>query len=147
MNNKCDCKPGTNYIGIGAGVLLLNDDESKVLLLLRSKNCKNEPNTWSRPGGTIEYGETIEDCLRRETREEIGVEITDLEFMHIMDHFVPEKKQHWIAIGYKGKIAPGQKPYIVEPHKCDDLRWFSKDELPENIYGPTRPAIELWLAE
>lgn len=140
----CDCKPGKDYIGIGAGVLLLNEDESKTLLLLRGKNAKNEPGTWSRPGGTIEYGETIEQCLRREVREEIGVEITDLEYMHVVDHFVREKNEHWIALGYKGKIAPGQTPRNMEPNKCDDVRWFAKSELPENIYGPTDPAIEAW---
>ncbi len=143
----CDCKPGNDFVGIGAGVFVLNEDRTKTLLLLRSKNCTNEPGTWSRPGGTIEYGETIEQCLRRETREEVGVEITNIEFMHVFDHFVPEKKQHWIALGYKAIIAPGQKPYIVEPSKCDDLRWFGKDEIPKNIYSPVKPAIDMWLAE
>lgn len=140
----CHCQPGKDYIGIGAGALILNADESKTLLLLRGKNAKNEPGTWSRPGGTIEYGETIEECLHREVLEEIGVEITDLEYTNIVDHFLPEKNEHWIALGYKAKIAPGQTPRNMEPHKCDGVRWFGKDELPINIYGATREAIEMW---
>lgn len=140
----CHCQPGKDYIGIGAGVLILNEDESKTLLLLRSKNTKNEPGTWSRPGGTIEYGETIEESLRREVREEVGIEITNLEYTNIVDHFIPERNEHWISLGYKAKIAPSQTPRNMEPNKCDDLRWFAKDELPSNLYRGSDEAIRMW---
>ena len=38
--------PGKDYIGIGIGVLILNDDQTKTLLLLRGPQAKNEPGTW-----------------------------------------------------------------------------------------------------
>lgn len=52
-----------------AGVIL-NDDASRVLLVKRRDNGR-----WEPPGGVLELDETIEDGLRREIREETGVEV------------------------------------------------------------------------
>jgi ADP-ribose pyrophosphatase YjhB (NUDIX family) len=48
--------------------------DGKVLLIHR----RNPPLGWALPGGFIEYGETIEDAVRREMKEETGLELEDL---------------------------------------------------------------------
>jgi 8-oxo-dGTP pyrophosphatase MutT (NUDIX family) len=56
--------------------------QGKVLLVNTSHT-----GTYSLPGGGIELGERIEDALRREVREETGIEITDLRFHGFDEHF------------------------------------------------------------
>jgi 8-oxo-dGTP pyrophosphatase MutT (NUDIX family) len=57
--------------GVGAGVLFVARSTGRVLFVKRSSRC-DEPNTWCCLGGGVEYGETIEQGLRREVFEEGG---------------------------------------------------------------------------
>ena len=58
-----------NVIFVGTGVLLVNN-ENRILL-----GCRTDNGQWSLPGGSLEIGETLEDCIVRETMEETGIVI------------------------------------------------------------------------
>lgn len=60
-----------NVIFVGTGILLIND-EDRVLLA-----CRTDNGQWSLPGGSLEIGETLEECIVRETREETGIIIKE----------------------------------------------------------------------
>ena len=60
-----------NVIFVGTGILLIND-ENRVLLA-----CRTDNGQWSLPGGSLEIGETLEECIVRETREETGIIIKE----------------------------------------------------------------------
>ena len=66
-------------IGKGAGVILITNDK-KVLLQYRDKNTRWNRDSWSEFGGQIERGETPEKAIRRELKEELGIELTNLKF-------------------------------------------------------------------
>ena len=66
-------------IGKGAGVIL-KADSGAVLLQHRDENNKWNQDSWSEFGGQIEEGETPEEAAKRELKEELGIEPTDLEF-------------------------------------------------------------------
>jgi 8-oxo-dGTP diphosphatase len=57
-----------------AGIVLIND-EAKVLLQLRSSFEGLYPNWWTLPGGKVEEGETSEQAIRREVKEELGLDL------------------------------------------------------------------------
>lgn len=68
-------KPGKDYIGVGVGAIIVND-EGKILLLKRKNSIDKSRTTigmWSAPGGQVEFGEKAEDAAVRETKEEVGV--------------------------------------------------------------------------
>ena len=50
------------------------NDNNKILLVKRSSSSRTESGTWSRPGGQVEFGETVEEAVRREIKEETDVD-------------------------------------------------------------------------
>lgn len=135
--------PGIDYIGVGCGALIVND-KNETLLLKRGKKSRNQAGYWSKPGGTVEFGEKIEDAVRREIKEEFGVEIKLIKFLGFTNHIIKEEKQHWLSISYLAKIIKGE-PKNMEPHKHDEIGWFSFDNLPEKLTQTTGEVIKEYL--
>ncbi len=104
---------------------------------------------YSLPGGHVEEGESIRATAVREMREELGGGVAEdaLEVLGVVhrrsdtnriDFFL--RAQAWVGT-----------PRITEPHKCDDLRWFARDALPEAIVPYVRDALMAgagpWISE
>lgn len=142
MNNKI--KPGSDHIGVGGGILILNK-KGQGLLMKRSGKVRNEAGWWSKPGGGIDFGEMAAEAMKREMLEEIGVEVKITGYLPHTNHIIKEEGQHWIAINYIAEIVSGE-PKIMEPHKCEELEWFDLDKLPEKTTQTTREPVEDYLA-
>jgi len=124
---------------LGCGALIIND-KNQVLLIKRGPRAKSERGVWSRPGGGIEQGENPEEAVKREIKEELGIEIDILEPLDFIDH-LSDDGQRWLALGYLARIRKGE-PKIMEPGKIEEIRWFSLNEIPENLAIYTRQGIE-----
>ena len=119
-------KPGIDYIGVGVGAAIFNS-QGKLFITLRGKKAKNERGKWEIPGGSVEFGETFEQAIKREIKEEHAIEIEIIELLGICDHIIPDEKQHWVSPTYICKISKGT-PRIVEPLKCAEIGWFTLEE-------------------
>lgn len=119
-------KRGTDYIGVGVGAILINN-EGKVFITQRGEKAQNEKGTWEIPGGSVELGETLEQALKREMKEEYDVEIELIELLGVFDHIIPEDNQHWVSPSFICKLIRGT-PTIIEPEKCAAIGWFSLAE-------------------
>lgn len=119
-------KRGIDYIGVGVGAAIFNN-KGQLFITLRGKEAKNERGKWEIPGGSVEFGETFEQAIKREIKEEHGVDIQILELLGICDHIIPDEHQHWVSPTYICKIVKG-KPKILEPNKCEQFEWFSINE-------------------
>ena len=122
-------KAGVDYIGVGVGAWIVND-KGEVLLVKRSQQAKNEKGKWEIPGGAVDFGETLEQAIKREMKEELGIDIEIIEQWTAKDHIISEDKQHWIPTTFLVRAAKGQIPKIQEPHKHDALGWFLPDKFP-----------------
>ena len=102
--------PERPIVGVGAVVL----EARRVLLVERGQ----EPHKglWSLPGGVLELGERLADGLRREVREETGLEIRLLELVEVFERILPDgegrSEYHYVLIDYLcekagGKLCPG----------------------------------------
>ena len=78
---------------------------------------------WEFPGGKRESGETFEQCLIREIREELGVEISVGELFEEVHHDYPEKSVHLKF--FRCKLVAGEP----QPLGCAAWRWVDKSEL------------------
>ena len=134
-------KKGVDYIGVSAGAMIVND-KGELFLAKRSMQAKNERGHWETPGGSVEIGETLADAVRREMKEEYGVDVEIIEQFPAEDHLIPAEHQHWVATTFLAKITSGQDPQICEPDKCDAIGWFPLNALPEPLSIITKLDIE-----
>jgi mutator protein MutT len=88
---------------------------------------------WEFPGGKRQPEETFEECLVREIREELGVEISVGELVEEIAHDYPEKSVHLKF--YKCRLVSGE-PQTID---CAEVRWVEKGEL-DNFEFPAADA-------
>lgn len=131
-------KPGKDYIGVGCGAFIIND---KNQLLLQKRNKAPEKDYWSIPGGKLELFETFNEAVKREVKEELGVDVEVIKELGICDHIVRSEGVHWVSPSFLCRITNGQ-PKIMEPTKHSDMKWISLNNLPDNLTITTKVAIQ-----
>ncbi len=129
--------------GVGVGVMILRDN--KVLLGLRHEDPEKADSelhgegTWTMPGGKLDFGETILEGVHRETKEENGLELGSLKIISVNDEILPDA--HFVTIGVLCEDSVGN-PEVLEPDEITEWRWFGLDNLPKNIFSPSRKVLE-----
>lgn len=133
-------KKGIDYIGVGVGAVIVGPDD-RMFLAKRGREAGRENGKWEFPGGAVEFGETLVRALIREVREEYGFEIAVQELLDVVDHIIPDEKQHWVSPTFLCRFVSGE-PSIREPHKCDEIGWFKLDEIPEGLTIASKKSLE-----
>lgn len=138
-------KRGIDFIGVGVGAIIVNDS-NQLFLARRGEKAKNERGCWEFPGGSVEFGETLADALKREMREEYDVEIEVGALLDVVDHILLEENQHWVSPTFICRILAGE-PRIVEPEKCVEIGWFSPEDVPEPLSVISRLNLDHYRAK
>ena len=95
--------------------------------------------SWGSAGGHLEFGETLEECAKREALEEFGVEVGDLRYLCVSNIIAYGK--HYVDIEFLGDIGE-QEPRLMEPEAFDDYGWFPLDCPPEPLFQAMRYAVD-----
>ena len=113
-----------HYPKVGVGVIVMKDDK----VLIGKRREKYGQGTWAFPGGGLEYGESFEDCAKRETVEEAGIEIDSVIFGAVINDVMKESGKHYVTVYMKANYPSG------DPHPADgefeEWRWADWDNLP-----------------
>jgi ADP-ribose pyrophosphatase YjhB (NUDIX family) len=128
-------KKGHDFIGV-AVVYFCHDGQGNILFAKRSQNSRDERGVWDVGGGALEFGETVEQCLKKEIKEEYNAEVLSFEFLGFRDVHRTHEGQptHWVTLDFKVLIDPaGVK--IGEPEKFDDIGWFKWDNMPSPVHS------------
>lgn len=122
-----------NRPAVGVGVLVQKDGK----FLLGRRVGKHGHNTWSVPGGFLEYGEEFAECAKREVLEETGIKIKNIRFYTVVNNIFHDENSHSITIFMFSDWASGE-PKITEPDKFVDIGWFDFNNLPEPLFLPVK---------
>ena len=128
--------PTRPFLGVGALIF----EDSKILLVERAK----EPlkGYWSLPGGILETGEKLEAGIRREVREETGLEIEPLSIFEIFERIMPDAggrpEYHYVLIDYVCRPTGGQLQAASDVSRAV---WVAKENLGE--YRLTEGTLEV----
>jgi 8-oxo-dGTP diphosphatase len=129
--------PKHPIVGVGGVVI----DRDRALLIRRGREpLKGE---WSIPGGMLELGEELSDGVRRELKEETGLDVEPLECVLVFDRIMrsgARVKYHYVIVDYLcrrkgGRLRPGSD--VV------DARWVRRKDLAQ--YHLTELALSLIL--
>ncbi|MCA9370144.1 MAG: NUDIX domain-containing protein [Pseudomonadales bacterium] len=125
-----------------------HDGAGTYLFALRSNNCRDEHGKWDNGGGSLEFGETVKHRLLTELREEYNVTPLSYEFLGYRDVLREQKgvSTHWVSLDFRVLVDPTQV-HNNEPHKFDQLAWFSLDKIPENTHSQFAAAREQYAAK
>jgi len=126
---------GEDYIGL-AVTFCCHDGKGNILLSKRGPKARDEHGRWDCGGGSVEYGDSAADTLRKEISEEYLTDVIDAQFIGYRDVFREKegKVTHWLSLDFLVLVDP-HKWGNGEPHKLDDVRWFPFHSLPEPMHS------------
>src|SRR5262245_16596126 len=124
------------YPPVSPAVIVLIHDGDRALLTTKPGWGKR----YSLVAGFVEPGETLEMCVAREIREEVGVEVDDIRYVSSQAWPFP----HQIMVGFMAHYADGE--IAIDTAELAGAAWFTRDELPElpPPFTISRQIIELW---
>jgi 8-oxo-dGTP diphosphatase len=122
---------------VGVGVIIVRDG----LVLLGERIGSHGAGTWALPGGHLEFGESIENCARRETEEETGLILCQITQAPYTNDVMPAEDKHYVTVFVQARALTGEAK-LLEPNKCRGWKWFNWSALPENLFKPLKTLVE-----
>lgn len=136
---KCPSCGLLSFPRLSPAVITLVEKDDEVLLA-RGRAFGATP-MFSILAGFVEPGETLEECVEREIREEVGIQVSDVQYQSSQPWPFP----HSLMIGFTAKWAGGE--IVCDPNEIVEAHWYRADALP-NIPGRlsiARRLIDQWL--
>lgn len=118
-------------------IVLLHDGGDRALL---GRQPSWPRGRYSTIAGFVEAGESAEQAVHREVREETGVLVDDVTYQASQPWPFPQS----LMLGYEARVVSGDLG--DRDHELEDVRWFTRDELVrENAVLPPSTSIAHWL--
>lgn len=135
-------KKGEDYPGVTV-VYWCHDGNGNYLFNKRGTNCRDEQGRWDCGGGSLDLGDTVEETLRKEIKEEYCTDVLESEFLGYRDILRENvgKKTQWVALDFR-VLVDRETVANGEPHKFDEVAWFKLDELPERVHSQLNVGLE-----
>jgi len=121
-----------------AFLILLKDS---AVLMQKRQNTGWQDGNYSLVSGHLDGGESVTDALTREVKEEANISVNkkDLKLVHVMSKLSGDQERvdfFFVCENCRGEIKN------AEPEKCEELKWFPIDKLPENTIPSVKEAIK-----
>ena len=130
---------------VTAGLYIMNKNGE--ILMTRGTKWKNK---WVPIAGHVEYGETVEETVVREAKEELGLDVGNVELLTVVDLIEPEdftpRKDHFVGLQYRAELIDSNQE-IVMNHESSEYAWKKPEDIvkDEEVEEKTRWVIENFL--
>jgi 8-oxo-dGTP diphosphatase len=135
---------GINYVGVTV-VFFCHDGDGNFLMSKRKDTCRDEHGRWDPGGGGLDLHEDVIEKMKQEIMEEYCTEVLGHEFLGFRD--VKRENNgdstHWIALDFK-VLVDKTKAKNGEPHKFEEIGWFTLDNLPSPVHSQFPTFLELY---
>jgi mutator protein MutT len=138
-------KPKILYTAVKA---LIKNTEAKVLVLKQADPTITGGNQYHPPGGILELGESLKECVEREVEEEIGVKCKAKQLFDVGEWQAERGKDtmQFVGLFYVCELEPG--PFILQEQEASEIEWVGIDEIDTlDILEPSRSIIRRFLQE
>jgi mutator protein MutT len=110
---------------VGVGAVIIRDGK----ILLEKRRSEPAKGKWSIPGGLVELGESAEQAVIREVKEETGLEVEKPELIDVINNISLDEngkiKYHFVIIDYFVRLKGGE---LKAADDAEELRWIALDE-------------------
>jgi 8-oxo-dGTP diphosphatase len=103
--------------------------DNKVFIAKRAETKKFLPGKYELPGGHVEFGEELEAGLKREFKEEFGVEITVDDPFFAFTYTNTDKQSHSVEIIYFATLKDETQQIKLNPNDHSEYKWLSESEI------------------
>lgn len=126
-------------IMVGATLLVLNQDNQLLMIKRTDNRC------WGVPGGAMELGESLENTVKRETQEEIGINVKDLELFGVYSgqelyyQYPNGAEVYNVSVVYITRNVSEVIKVNLDEHS--EYKYFDVHNLPAEISPPIKPIL------
>lgn len=132
---RCPACRYEHYPHLHPAVIVLVKDGDRVLL---TRKREWAPGRYSLVAGFVDNGECLEGAARREVKEEVGVDVGELQYVGSQNWPFPSQ----LMVGFVATYAGGE--VVIDHEELEDARWFPCDALPP---GPSRHSIARFILD
>ena len=104
-------------------ITVITRGEDEILLAKNARNTRS--NMYGLIAGFVEVGETLEEAVRRETLEEVGIQVKNVQYLASQPWPFPSN----LMIAFKAEYASGE--LCLQEEEISDAQFFKFDQLPE----------------
>lgn len=105
------------------------DQEQDISILLIKRKFEPFQKFWALPGGLVKDDEALEDAVRRELKEEAGIDVNYLEQLYSFGKPDRDPRNRVISVAYFGLVRPADYQLSAETD-AEDVAWFNIKKLP-----------------
>lgn len=137
--------PNILYTSVKA---LIKNAEGKVLVLKQSDPTISGTNQYHPPGGIIEFGETLAECVAREVQEEVGVHPTVEKLFDVGEWTAARGDLHMQFVGLFYTCSLPSYDFVFEEVEVSEACWVGLDTIDSiDILEPSKTIIKHYLQE
>ena len=125
---------------VGVGVVFVRQGQ----VFLAKRQGAHGEGSWGSAGGHLEFGETLEDCARREAMEELGVSVGELRVLCFSN--IVAYDRHYVDVEFLGDIGDQEPVPTASDGSLGDYGWFPLSNPPQPLFEPMRLALQSLLS-
>ncbi len=113
----------TPFLAVDAIIQVFEEDKFRGIVLIQRKN---PPYGWALPGGFVDYGESLEEAVVREIKEETGLDLLDIRQFHAYSSPQRDPRRHVVSVVFIGNAFG----LPVASDDAKDAKVYKLEELP-----------------
>lgn len=121
---------------VGVGVIVIKKEGQKQFVMLHQRKGKLGTHYWGSGGGHVEPGESLQEAIMRELREEAGddLKVTNVSFLGVYN-FTEMPPKHYVDISFYAEYVSGE-PVNNSPEETTEWQWFDVNDVPSPLFPP-----------